>query len=308
MNDETQIPRFPLKIILLNEYTNGSELYREVNIADEKIVLRGLSLREADKYPIDTWTDKHGNIYKFERYWIALVTEEDLDASMHLGVSATKCQEIIDKGYSLVFISDYNGTHFKEVILIANATAFSWPYTGDDPERDYYGFFQDHDIKYEVNRTEYFGNETSEYNPALALYIASKYLKAKNFTYDFVVNVFLIPNDYSNYAAEFIWDFAYIRVISSAEKHFIIYHFVVNPYGKILSFEMFEVKGIKWWSPSDLGPIAYFLTWSISFLLLMFMLIAIYIRWYKSRHRCKKVYRPLANLFYSLCCLNFEIF
>ncbi|MGQ4915336.1 MAG: hypothetical protein ACP6IU_11430 [Candidatus Asgardarchaeia archaeon] len=119
-NGEGYIPHVPLRVTLLNEYKNDSRIYRTIRVDDETIVLCRISWNRIDS---DTWVDIHGDVKKFDGFWIALVTEDAPDAYIYLNISRLKYQEIINNGYDLVFISDFNGTYFREVILLANDTS-----------------------------------------------------------------------------------------------------------------------------------------------------------------------------------------
>ena len=242
-NGEGYVPHFPLRVILLDEYKNDSKVYRTIRVEDETIVLYRISW---DRIDSDTWMDTHGNVKKFDGFWIALVTEDAPDAHIYLDISYAKYQEIISSGYDLVFISDFNGTHFREAILLANDTSrgvYNIIYYGENYKNEYYCFSQDHNITTEFNRTEIIGTVASKYNPSLALYVACKYLKVRNFTYDYTMNIFLVPSIFlDDNTTEFVWNFAFIKVINFFKKHFIVYHFVINPYGEVLDFKMFEIK------------------------------------------------------------------
>ena len=185
--------RHPINILSINnsdltfnEWTTIVELYGE-NIhgefIDRYISINGINITVSG-YTVNinnTWNSSVGRIMEFSAIWTQQVEGE-------IAYNLLPIPEEIyykfksDSKKELIFASDYNGTHFKEAIIVgiasahpARKVAFISPM---DRNRTYAGIGP-YIIIYEYNRSVITANSTdSIHNPSFAIFQAVRYLQS----------------------------------------------------------------------------------------------------------------------------------
>ncbi|MGQ4833893.1 MAG: hypothetical protein ACP6IS_08345 [Candidatus Asgardarchaeia archaeon] len=241
---------FPLSFYMIFNYKDfgqqPSEKYvvREVNINGTTFYLKGYAAGL-----VDTWNTDNGATESFPAMWSTKV-EGLCRVDSILPIRKSILYRLQQVGLHLIFLSYYNGSYFKEAIVIGNAelTVDGSLELKDENNRSYSGFGY-YSVTHEVNRTEISVNETqSTYNPYKAIINAILLLKNNNsLTGNFyVMNIYLIPNkylndDYLNFS--FVWSFLIVHELDATDNmnksSQLVFHFLFSPNSTLLAFRKF---------------------------------------------------------------------
>ena len=174
-----------------------------------------------------TWKDSKGETKSFDAIWIRRVSQNSsipVDNEKYFFLS------------NLSFLADYNGTHYAELILNGSTSGVSSCDKVFWNRNDSFVYEKwPESVHIEYNRTEIYGNSsTSLYNPSMALLHVHRYMESRNYTYDNVTTIFLVPQSflidkYKMY--DFVWYMILLKDVTEPGKTetLMYYQFVLSP-------------------------------------------------------------------------------
>ncbi|MEQ9716225.1 MAG: hypothetical protein ABGF52_11925 [Candidatus Asgardarchaeum sp.] len=219
-------------------------VYRFIAINGTNITITGFIVNINN-----TWNSSSGEVKPFPAIWcqqIGGVSYYDNLLNRLLPVSEEIRSYFNKSDDELIFISDYNGTHFKEAIIIGKTSEFPLASEIDfkfsDSEDRVISGLSTYKVIYEYNRSEVFANSIdSIYNPSFVILQAVNYLQSINRTWGNLTDVFVIPQKYlaeefKDY--EFVWSLEFRQNIRVSRNKTIveINHFIITPNGTILRY------------------------------------------------------------------------
>ena len=222
----------PLDVQYYGEEIHGHIINRQISINGTNITVSGFTYNLNNTWPTANSTRNAA----FPAIWVTEVAQA-------LNTCLPVPEEVFWKfqskgGKMLIFAADYNGTHYKEAVIVGDITVV-WGVDFTSVDNKSYISYGTDIVIYEDNRTLFTGdNATSLYNPSYAVYKTVEYMGSKNWTFDNVTQIYLIPQEYvleQFKGYEFVWSMIFLHNLNStAGERTELTHFVVSPNGTIL--------------------------------------------------------------------------
>ena len=196
-----QIGSSELSVSVLKEFDRNLLAARLLRINNETVALAG-----TNSWRNETWKDSQGNLKSFDAEWVKIAIDSkhyDEQSGAGIKIKSQVFEDYWNKNCRLLFMSEYNGTHFSQAIVVINKTAnFTVALMGGHVIQDDGFYYLTHQIAnfsggIEINRTTFFANSTdSIYNPTQALYNAILAMRANNYSFMSVESIFIIPQEF----------------------------------------------------------------------------------------------------------------
>jgi len=278
-----------LDVQYFGEAIHGNIIDRFISINGTNITISGFT------YNINaTWDSLNATKMSFPSIWV----ERALGRYRNnlLPVRDDIVDELLSRGRALIFAADYNGTHYKEVIIEGKATAV-WGIPLDAVNRSIPSIsYSAYRVIYEEKRTEIASeNASSKYNPSLAILNAIRFLNNKSLVFDNVTKVFLIPqeyltDEYKNY--EFVWSMIFLHDLNSSEGADLeLNHFILSPNATIIRHIHLILRIVEGVSPchgceppKQYDYSLYFYA-SIGGIMVATLLVVVYVRITREKHK-----------------------
>ncbi|MEQ9714506.1 MAG: hypothetical protein ABGF52_03100 [Candidatus Asgardarchaeum sp.] len=287
-HDKVYLYESSLDVKLINEtiyFTEGShgKIYRVsrlININEINIVVVG-SLNIS----YEQWIDLNNKSVGFPAIWEDSPETKGLDKAYpeyafysFIPFNESKLEELHEMGLNVTFRSDYNGTHFSQAIIFGKV---DYTYSGyihiliNNTIRDNIAVTVSKIVK-EYHREILIINKTTDLqNPSYAIYKAASFLIDHEYQFNYVAGIFLVPRDYlpnefSKYS--FVWSLSFFRLINN-DEWYSIYHFIMDPNGNFLRFNIITYNNYVCCSNENNGSIT--LNYSYYYLLYAVIIISV---------------------------------
>ena len=224
-----------LNVQYYGEVIKGSLVERYVSINGTNITVSGFAFNLNNTWEIANSTENG----TFPAIWVDIPLSIPHQEYWPIPIYEIN-GELNSRDVYLVFASDYNGTHYREAVIIGVATATQGHNFISEDNKTIISY-ADCRVIYEENRTVFISqNASSPYSPSLAILNAISFMKNRSWKFDNVTHIFLIPNKYlldefKEY--EFVWSMIFLHGLKISEKELTeLTHFVISPNGTILNY------------------------------------------------------------------------
>ncbi|MGQ4834283.1 MAG: hypothetical protein ACP6IS_10370 [Candidatus Asgardarchaeia archaeon] len=279
-----------LDVKLINETiyfteSNYGKIYRVsrlINVNGINIVVTG-SLNIS----YEQWIDSNNKSVGFPAIWEYSPETKGLDKEnpeyafySFIPFNESKLEELHEMGLNITFRSDYNGTHFSQAIIFGKV---NYTYSGyihvliNNTIRGNIAVIVSKIVKEHHREILVINKTTESKNPSYAIYKAASFLIDHEYPFNYVAGIFLIPgnylpNEFSKYS--FVWSLSFFRLTDNNEWYS-IYHFIIDPNGNFLRFNIITYNNYVRCSNENNGPITLNYSYYLLYAIIIISVVAI---------------------------------